>query len=49
MGVNIISYAEGQYTAFNKQLGKYLLSFLYNIMGSSLKFKNILETIQYDI
>ena len=49
MGVNMIAYAKSQASLFKGQLGFYLESFLFNIMGSALKFKNIFETIQYDI
>lgn len=45
----MIAYAKSQANLFSNQLGFYLESFLFNIMGSALKFKNIFATIQYDI
>ena len=42
-------YFVDQYKGFNNNLGSYLTSFLFNIMGNALKIKNILDSIQNDI
>jgi len=49
MGENAAEYAVTKYTQFGSSLGNFLFSFLFNLMGSALKFKSILDEIKADI
>ncbi len=49
MGQNAITYASTKYTQFGSNIGNFLMSFLFNLMGSALKFKSIFDEIQADI
>lgn len=45
MGENIYKYAIDRYAKFNNDIGDFLLSFLFNLMGRALQFKSIFDTI----
>jgi len=45
MGENIYKYALDRYAKFNNDIGDFLLSFLFNLMGRALQFKSIFDTI----
>ena len=49
MGTNAYSYAQTKYTQFGSNIGNFIMSFLFNLMGSALKFKSIFDEIQADI
>ncbi len=45
MGTNAYTYSVNKYAQFNNNIGDFLLSFLFNTMGSALKYKSIFDTI----
>ena len=45
MGYNAYDFAVKKFQQFNNNIGDFLLSFLFNIMGSALKFKSIFDEI----
>ena len=49
MGENIYKYAVDRFAKFNNDIGDFLLSFLFNLMGRALQFKSIFDTIQDDL
>jgi hypothetical protein len=49
MGENMVKYAQDRYAKFNNDLGDFLLSFLFNLMGRALQFKSIFDTINDDM
>lgn len=49
MAENIYKYALDRYSKFNNNIGDFLLSFLFNLMGRALQFKNIFDTINDDM
>ena len=49
MGENMIKYGQDRYAKFNNDIGDFLLSFLFNLMGRALQFKSIFDTIQDDL
>lgn len=49
MGENAYTFAVQKFAQFNNNIADFLLSFLFNIMGSALKFKSIFDEIQDDI
>lgn len=40
--------AYAKYVLFNRDIGSYLLAFLFNQMGNALNFKNIIDEINQD-
>lgn len=49
MGANVITYSSDKFKSFNSDIGFFILSFLFNLMGNSLTFKSILDEITLDI
>lgn len=49
MTENAVNYAINKYAQFNNNIGTFLMSFLFNLMGNALKFKSIFDAIQTDI
>lgn len=49
MGSNVIDYGVTKFKLFNNDIGFFILSFFFNIMGKSLTFKSILDEITLDI
>lgn len=49
MGSNVYTYGETKFKSFNNDIGYFILSFLFNLMGNSLTFKSILDEINKDI
>lgn len=49
MSINAYNYGVQQFALFGNNVGNFLLSFLFNLMGSALKFKSIFSQIQTDI
>jgi hypothetical protein len=45
MGDNVYSYGVNKFSQFNNNIGDFLLSFLFNMMGSALKFKSAFTAI----
>lgn len=48
-GESAINYGVSKYKQFNNDISAFLLSFLFNIMGSAMTFKSIFEDIDSDI
>jgi hypothetical protein len=49
MGDNVYSYGVNKFSQFNNNIGDFLLSFLFNMMGSALKFKSAFTAINDDM
>lgn len=49
MGTNIYAYGLNKFSQFNNNIGDFLLSFLFNMMGSALKFKSAFTAINDDM
>jgi hypothetical protein len=49
MAENAYTYALQKFALFGNNVGDFLLSFLFNLMGSALKFKSIFDEINDDI
>lgn len=49
MGENFITYVVIEYRAFSNNLSTMLMSFMFNLMGSSLRLKSVFDNINNDI
>lgn len=47
-GYSFYLYWEAKYAEFNNNIGDFLLAFLFNLMGNSLRFRSIFNEIQND-
>ncbi len=45
MGENAYKYGIDRFAKFNNNIGDFLLSFLFNLMGRALQFKSIFDAI----
>ena len=49
MAMNAYAFGVEQYSQFNNKIGEFLISFLFNLMGNSLKFKSIFDAVTRNI
>ena len=49
MGNNAYLFGVDKYSQFDNKIGEFLISFLFNLMGNSLKFKSIFDAVTKDV